>query len=216
MSKQVWCIPVLHPAALVRGQWHKEPAQQITIDRVADYLKTGEDPNPWNIDEPPPNSILYPTLSDLKEFYEDTKAGGWDALSHDLENAGSHIICDGMTQLRLETGETGASLCLRFRIKGGALYWSNWEDHLAAVGWLWWVLADPSVAKVMHNGVTHDVPILEQMGFRVEGRLIDTMILMHTAYSELPKGLQYLATFFNGSPVWKSMTDETDEEEGKG
>jgi hypothetical protein len=211
----LWFCPIVHPAAIMRGQWHKEPAQLVAMERVAHALKSGG-PTSFDPSAPPPRSVLFPSLKNLAEFYESTKAEGWDALSHDLENAGPHIICDGMTQLKLDTGEVGRSLCLRFRRQGGGLYWTDWQSHLAAVTWLWWVLADPGVAKVFHNGVTHDVPILEELGFTVNGRLIDTLILAHTAYSEMPKSLQFCATFWNGSPVWKSLVDEADEEEGKG
>lgn len=212
----VWIVPITHPASLFRGQWHKEPLQQITLDRVAEYLKTGEEPQPWDINLPPLGANLFPTLEELNEFYRETTEGPWDALAHDLENAGPHIICDGMCQLNIETGAVGRSVCLRFRVKGGDLYWPDWDSHTKACEFLHRVLSDTEVAKVFHNGVTHDVPILEALGFRVHGRLLDTMILMHTAYSELPKGLQYTATFFNQSPVWKVLTDEKDEEEGKG
>ncbi len=213
--KEVWFCPVVHPAAICRDQWAKEPFQKIAISRVASYLKEGVNPSPWDITEPPPRSVLFPDLSDLYEFYESTKSEGWDALSHDLENAGPHIICDGMTQLKLETGEIGRSLCLRFRVRGGGLYWHNPRQLEGAVAWLWWVLADPGVAKVFHNGVTHDVPILEDVGFTVEGRLVDTLCLQHTAYVEMSKGLQYCATLYNEAPVWKSLTDG-DEEDEKG
>lgn len=210
----LWVIPTIHPASLVRGQWHKEPAQQATFRRVAKAL-AGGGPEVWDVNEPPEGSILYPTLRDLQEFYEDTKSGGWDALAHDIEAAGPHLICDGMTQVKLGDGSVGRSLCLRFRRQGGGLYWEDWEDHRAAVGWLWWVLADPGVAKVMHNGVTYDVPVLEELGFTVAGRLVDTMILAHTAYSEFPKGLQFCATLWNGAPVWKRLVED-EEGEGKG
>jgi len=215
VPKDVWFIPLLHPAAILRGNWNKEPAQRLAVDRIAELLRKDQRPAPWQIEEPPPGRNLFPTLEELREFYRETTDGPWDALAHDLENAGPHIICDGMCQANLETGEIGRSVCLRFRRQGGSLYWTNGDSHLEATQFLWDVLADPDIGKVFHNGVTHDVPILEQLGFEVRGRLVDTMILMHTAYSELPKGLQYLATFFNFSPVWKSLTDEKDEEEGK-
>ena len=210
----VWFCPLIHPAAIVRDQWAKEPAQKIALSRVAECTKTGQEPNPWDINEPPPRSILFPGLQDLQDFYQTTKDEGWDALSHDLENAGPHIICDGMTQLKLATGEVGRSLCLRLRVQGGGLYWQNLAEMREAVDWWWWVLADPEVAKVMHNGVAHDVPILEDVGFTVGGRLIDTMSMQHTAYTEMPKGLQYCATLYNGSPVWKSLTDDEEDEKG--
>jgi hypothetical protein len=210
----VWLCPIIHPAAILRDNWQKEPAQKIALARVAGHLHGGTEPTPWDINKAPPNSCEFPGLDDLADFYRDTKEGGWDALSHDLENAGPHIICDGMTQLNLNSGEIGRSLCLRFRVRGGGLYWATSKDFERAVGWLWWVLADPTVAKVMHNGITHDVPILEDMGFTVEGRLIDTMIMQHTAYTELQKGLQYVATLYNQAPVWKSLTSDEEDEKG--
>jgi hypothetical protein len=212
----LWAIPIIHPAAISRGQYHKEPAQQITLDRVAHYLKSGLDPEPWDINQPPPGALLYPTLPELEEFYLETTTGPWDALSHDLENAGPHIICDGMCQLNTSTGAIGRSLCLRFRRQGGDLYWTDWDSHVAACEFLYRVLSDPETGKVFHNGVTHDVPVLEQLGFTVAGRLMDTMIMMHTAYSEFQKGLQFCATFWNMSPVWKVLVQESDEAEGKG
>lgn len=210
----VWFTPVLHPAAIIRGMWSKEPFQEITLRRIGKFLMDGTEPAPWDIHEPPPRSTLYPSLEDLTEFYESTKREGWDALSHDLENAGNHIICDSITQLNLETGEVGRSLCLRFRLKGGVLYWPDRESLTKAAGWLWWVLADPDVAVVAHNGITHDVPILELAGFVVGGRLIDTMIMQHTAYSEMQKGLQFCATMYSEAPVWKVLTDGEDDEKG--
>jgi hypothetical protein len=73
-----------------------------------------------------------------------------------------------------------------------------------------------TVAKVFHNGVVYDVPILQTLGFLVKGRLIDTMNLQHACYPELPKSLQFCATLYLWSPCWKLLVDESDELEGKG
>ena len=82
--------------------------------------------------------------------------------------------------------------------------------------WLYSVLADARLGKVFHNGVVYDVPILQGIGFHVRGRLIDTMNLAHACYPELSKGLQFTATLYNWAPVWKVLSDETDEGDGKG
>ena len=64
---------------------------------------------------------------------------------------------------------------------------------------------------VFHNGISYDIPLLERYGFEVRGLLVDTMWLAHHCYSELPKGLQFLATQYCWAPVWKSLVDEKDE-----
>ena len=68
----------------------------------------------------------------------------------------------------------------------------------------------------MHNGIGHDVRLLEKQGFTVNGRLMDTMTLCHLAYPEFPKGLQFTSTLYTWAPVWKGLVDVDDEVEGKG
>lgn len=83
------------------------------------------------------------------------------------------------------------------------------------MGYLYRWLADPHLAKVFHNGVTHDVPILEDNGFEVKGTLWDTMIMAHHTYPEMRKGLSYCSTLYMGFPNWKVLLTEDDEDDGK-
>ena len=214
-SVKLWAMPILHPSAIIQGQRHKEPAQKRYLTRLKEWVDAGVTPDVINVNEPPPGSSLYPSPEDMDLFYEEAASPEWGAVSHDLENAGPHIICDGMTLLNTETGAVGRSVCLRFRVQGGDPYWATQKELHHVVYGLARHLADAEVAKVFHNGVTHDVPILEEIGFDVAGRLIDTMIMMHTAYSEMPKGLQFCATLWNGTPVWKTLVEEGEDEEGK-
>jgi hypothetical protein len=161
-----------------------------------------------DITKPPPNSVLFPTLEDLARFDKQLRLFG-SGLVIDLETAGPHIICAG---LGVATPQgMGLKVCLRFRTKGGGLYWS-WPDHLKATEWLAKWLADDTIAKIFHYGVGFDVRVLEDLGFEVNGRIIDTMGMAHTAYSEAPKGLQWLATTWLGTPRWKDLVDEKDGE----
>jgi hypothetical protein len=150
----------------------------------------------------------------LAEFTEEAEE--YDAVSIDIENAGPHIICVGFTLFHLESGVVGTTICVRFRRRGGRCYWTSRRELLAVVGWMYSFLSDPRLAKVFHNGVVYDVPILMGLGFEVQGRLIDTMNLQHTCYPEMSKGLQFTSTLYLWTPCWKRLTDETDEGEGKG
>ena len=207
-------MPIQHPGAIVRGQWSKEPCQETYLRRLWKLVK-GEIPMPdIDVSRPPPNSKLFPNLTDLREFTRELE--DYDAVSVDIENAGPHVICIGFTAVSLRTGTTGTTICVRFRQRGGGLYWKSRQELLSVVEWLYDLLDMDKVAKVFHNGVVYDVPILQGLGFRVRGRLIDTMNLAHACYPEMPKGLQFCATLYLWSPCWKLLTEEGDEGDGKG
>lgn len=213
LPKQVYCTPLVHPASILRSRWGLEPAQQTYLRRVADAYKAQRPPEIVDINTPPPGTILYPTLDQLEAFGVEARSMG--AVAIDIENAGEHIICVGLTAFSLDNPQVGSTICLRFRRRGGALWWTRWDEFLRAVRWLYDLLRDGDVAKAFHNGVVHDVPHLERVGFKVRGRLIDTMTLAHVAYSEFPKSLQFCGTLYLGVPVWKVLTSPDDEEEGK-
>jgi DNA polymerase I-like protein with 3'-5' exonuclease and polymerase domains len=207
-------MPILHPAAIARGRWADEPQQVAYLRRLKGYMNG--DPLP-NLDPQaaPPRSTMWPTLSDLTDFDAVLRDGVYDALAVDIETVGNHITLVGLTGMSLQREEVGPNLSLPFRLRGGAFYWYKWADHVAATAWLYSWLADESLAKVFHNGLGFDVPLLEENGFVVRGALHDTMIMAHYTYPEMRKGLQYLATLYLGAPVWKTLVDVDDEEEGK-
>lgn len=205
--------PIQHPGAVVRGQWSKEPCQETYLRRLQDLVKGRREMPEVDVSRPPPRSNLFPTLEDLREFTRESEE--YDAVSIDIENAGPHIICVGFTLFHLQSGGVGSTVCLRFRRRGGSCYWSSRRELLEVVGWMYSILDDPRLAKVFHNGVVYDVPILVGLGFKVRGRLIDTMNLQHACYPEMSKGLQFCATLYLWSPCWKRLVDEDDDGDGK-
>jgi hypothetical protein len=208
--------PIQHPGAIVRGLWSREPCQETYLRRLQDWAKGRRELPEIDVSKPPPNSKLFPTLEDLWEFLTPLQEGEFDAVSIDIENAGPHIICVGCTHLALDADRVGATVCVRYRRRSGDLYWKSRRELVDAVSWLFQLLAMDTIAKVFHNGVVYDVPILQRLGFEVRGRLIDTMNLQHACYPELPKGLQFCSTLYLWSPCWKRLTEEGDEAEGKG
>ena len=86
-----------------------------------------------------------------------------------------------------------ASLTLRLFLIGAVL--------VAAFGWIGWRQVLEEVKPAVRQST--------------EETLVDTANLMHCAFSEIPKGLQFGATLYCWAPVWKRLTDETDDEEGK-
>ena len=204
---KAFVAPLLHPASILRGRFNLEAPQQLYLRRTVEWLRAPT--TLLDCTEPPTGAVLFPNLFDLERF--EGQLAKYDALSIDLENAGEHLICSGLVPLRLESGEMGWPLCLRFRVRGGGRYWTSWGEHVEATKYLYRWLSCKRLTKIFHNGVGYDVPFLETLGFEVNGHVLDTMVMAHWCYSELPKGLQWLSTFWLGAPVWKRLVEESDD-----
>lgn len=210
----LYLLPLQHPASISRGQFHREPAQRTYLKWLFQVVRGEETPPRWDVERPPPGTNLFPSAEALEGFHRELELGEFDAVSCDLENAGPHILCFGLTQVDLRSGRLGRTVVPRVRRRGGRLYHQRPVEFELMIYWVDRILAGPW-AKVFHNGVTHDVPILEEVGFRVEGRLVDTMVLAHTAYPESPQGLQHLATLHLHAPVWKGLVDADEAKDGE-
>jgi len=184
------------------------------LKRWADKAKHNPLYTPDNVDQLPPNSRIFPSLKQLTEFEIELRQLTQPCLSFDIENAGIYILCVGLTQLDLATGEVGSSLNVPIRLRGGRQAWSR-GDLTKVVLWLDGLFSDPTIAKVGHNIVAYDIPVLRELGFTVEGPLFDTMVMSHLCYPEHRKGLQYVATLMLGAPHWKGLVSEDDDQEDK-
>jgi hypothetical protein len=185
---------------IVRGRWGEEPSQILHLKRAWGTPMRYE-----NIDEPPPGALLDPTVEQLREW----RAGiGPLGITVDIENAGPHLVALGLCRVDDEV-----PVVISFRRGSGSAEPTHSIDELVArIQFIHEVLGDPSIPKVFHNGQAHDVPHLEELGFRVEGYADDTILMAHVAYPEMRKSLQKLAILFAGMPKWKHLVKE--EEEG--
>lgn len=57
--------------------------------------------------------------------------------------------------------------------------------------------------KVVWNGSRFDIPVLKAHGFDVGGTIYDFMWGWHVLQSDLPKGLEYVASFYSDVLPWK-------------
>jgi len=230
---QIWVTPILSPDSIRKGQWQKEQPQKTYLRRVKKVINKGDESYPlMDINSPPPRTNLFPEPDEIENFVRETlngcndrlgfsntkserKCSLWTHVSCDIESAGTHIICIGLTQLSLPSGEIGRTICVWFRRRGGDCWWPDDGNSLQhIVGSLFVLFRSPDVGWVFHNGVTFDVPILEEIGFEIEGELLDTLVLQHTAYSEMQKGLAFCATLWLWSANWKVAIKEEEDEKG--
>lgn len=202
MKRRRLVIPLMHPAAIVRGAWASEPVMIEYVRRGLRMLREGGRPLP--VTEPPPNTILYPTLEDMRRWRADLDRLEDQRLSVDIESAGPHIRCIGFCRLADE-----AILCVRFRRQGGALWWPHRADLRAAAEWCDEVLR--TYPLVFQNGQAYDVPELEEPGFEVGQYVFDTMLAQRYLYPEMPADLQFIGVFYCGLTAWKHLVKEPKE-----
>ncbi len=153
----------------------------------------------------PSNVLLYPTVGEIRAWRGSLSPS---VVTVDIECAGPFLVCVGFLHIRTES-----YICVRFRVRGGAIYKPNEASERAEC--LFNLLADPTLLKVFHNGQAFDVPYLEDHGFVVNGFHSDTMLRAHVTYAEMPKRLEFLALTYTDLPMWKKMVSTDNEVEEK-
>lgn len=208
----VYLTSTLHPSRILRSGYPHEPAQVEYLRRAWELLvcvEQGGTPTLIDTSEPPPHSIGAPGLSDLVRYRRGDFSQG---VAVDVEAAGD--ILRGIGFCRVSDLH---SLWVPFWRAGGAQYWPTRTQARAAVEWCDELLGNPAVTKVFHNGLNYDIPVqLVEAGFRVEGPLVDTMLLAHVHQPEMPKGLQWLATTHLEVPSWKQLSKQAAEVDDDG
>jgi len=75
-------------------------------------------------------------------------------------------------------------------------------------------MEDPKLIKVMQNGL-YDTQYCIRHGIRPRGCTEDTMLMHHSLYSEMKKGLGFLGSVYSNFQSWKSMRSFRGEEQLK-
>lgn len=91
-------------------------------------------------------------------------------------------------------------------------YWSSVEEEVYAWKAVKKLCENPSIKKILQNGV-YDIQYLwKVMNIKTLGFRDDTMILHHCLYSELPKSLGFMGSVYTNEQSWKLMRRWTEKE----
>ena len=205
MTRELWCVPILHPAAVLRGRWSSEPDQVQFLKWVRDLAEGAEWDGNLNIDEPPPGTLMDPSPSELAEYLSDPLCH--EGLTCDIENAGPYLIAIGFCRLADEK-------CAVVLLRRGPEHAHPIYTLANLISLIYDAFADPRIPLVFHNGLCHDVPILNAMGFEFANLHDDTITMVHAVQPELSKKLGRLGVIHGHLPAWKHLVKE-DEEEGE-
>lgn len=192
-------LPTYHPAAVLR-QW------DLRVIAIADLEKARVESAYPELRYDRSTLWLNPTLDDLAEFDAQHMAHS-RLCACDIETKRGQITCISFAP------SLDHSLAIPFWLDGPEPnYWSEAEERLAWRYVIKW-MEDPALVKVGQNFM-YDLQYLQKI-CNPRACTEDTMLMHHSLYSELQKGLGFLGSTYANVPSWKSMRTFKKEEQLK-
>lgn len=185
-------LPTYHPASILRN-WSNRPVV------VADLMKALREGATPELIRPSRRIIIDPTLDEIAQWTSSILASPPPFLAVDTETEAGQIKCIGFAPSRSE------ALVIPFmdRERPGGSYWpSTYEEERA-----WRLVEDlltSSIPKIWQNGL-YDLQYCLRHGIRPRANIEDTMLLHHSIYPEMNKGLGFLGSIYSNEPAWKLM-----------
>ena len=185
-------LPTYHPAGVLR-QWSWRPIV------VADLMKAWRQAGFAEVRRPQRLVTINPSLAELEAYVATLEAHPPPRLSVDIETGQNQIKCIGFAANRAQAFVVPF---VDLEHSSGS-YWGSPSEERKAWACVARLLALPS-AKVFQNGV-YDLQYITQLGMLPRACTEDTMLLHHSLYPELPKGLGFLGSIYTEEPAWKLM-----------
>lgn len=191
LSKFGKVFPTVHPAAIFRD-WTLRP---IFFSDLAKAVREAQFPE---IRRPEREIWVEPTLQDIATFYE-LHIKPARRLSVDIETSGKYITCIGFAP------SINLALVVPFILADGKPYWSSEADERAAWEWVRRACQHPNI--IGQNFLYDAHRLWRTYGIPTPGFSDDTMLLHHSLYMELEKGLGFLGSVYTNEARWKFMRD---------
>jgi hypothetical protein len=195
MSKWGKVFPTVHPAAIFRD-WSLRPVF------FADLEKAAHEATFPDVRRPARTIHVEPTYDDLLQFERDYITPS-RRLSVDIETSGKYITCIGFSP------STDRALVVPFIRADNSPYWSTAaEEHQV---WMWVKHICETHPHIIGQNFLYDAHRLwRTYGIKTPGLRDDTMLLHHSLFIELEKGLGFLGSVYTNEARWKFMrTAET-------
>lgn len=183
-------LPTFHPAMILR-QWNWRSIV------VADLMKAAREAKFREIRRPQRQIKINPTLNEITALYHTLRTIPPPYLAVDTETEIGQIKCIGFAFSRNE------AFVIPFFDKTRGNYWEiEWEE-IRAWQFVEKILHLP-IPKVWQNGL-YDLQYLLRHGIRPRCNQEDTMLLHHSIFPELQKGLGFLGSIYTNEASWKLM-----------
>lgn len=185
-------LPTYHPAGVLR-QWSWRPIV------VADLMKAWREAQFPELRRPQRQVLVNPTLEEIARWVDRTLALAPASLAVDVETGQRQIKCIGFARSRSE------ALVVPFVDFGrqDGSYWVSAGVERAAREQVQRLLAS-GIPLVFQNGL-YDLQYILGEGFTLANCSEDTMLLHHSLFPELQKGLGFLGSIYTSEASWKLM-----------
>lgn len=189
---QVKVLPTYHPAGVLY-QWTWRPIV------VADLMKAFRESEFPHIVRPTRQVLINPSLEEVFEWTRQTLLHPPPLLSCDIETIWGQIRCIGFARSR------GEAIVVPFvdTAHSSGSYWPTAGAELNAWNAVRSLLSS-EIPKLFQNGL-YDLQYLLKMGLRLANVNEDTMLMHHSLFPELLKGLGFLGSIYTNEQSWKLM-----------
>lgn len=191
-------IPTYHPAAIIRQYENRGFV-------VADLMKAKTESLFPDFRFLRRSLWIEPTVHDLYAWRDRLTSASHLTVDVETQPSARQITCIGFSPSNTE------AYVIPFwdRRKPDGHYWSH-EDEKIAWRIVKEILESPSV-KIMQNGL-YDTQYCLHYKWYVRGFTEDTMILHHSLYPSVPKGLDFLGSLYCNERAWKQYRPRGGEE----
>lgn len=192
LRRQFKVLPTYHPAAILYN-WSWRPIV------VADLMKAKREAEFPEVRRPARRVKINPTLQEVWKFRDRLLACPPKLLSCDIETEAKQIKTIGFAWSQTEAFNIPF---MNVKSPDGS-YWKTLEEELEAWKVVQQLLEHP-VHKLGQNFI-YDLQYITKMGIAPRNCLQDTMLLHHSLFPELSKGLGFLGSIYTEEPAWKLM-----------
>lgn len=183
-------LPTYHPAAIMRN-W----TNRVVV--IADLIKALRESAFPDIRRPEREVIVAPSLADIAQWTQRPAS----LYAVDIETFHGQISMIGFARSRSD------ALVVPFiKHNGrayGTSYWPSLQEEFTAWTYVKLLLERP-VPKLFQNGM-YDLQYIARLGIRPKACLEDTMLMHHSRYPELQKGLGFMGSVYTSEASWKLM-----------
>lgn len=188
LVKGIKVLPTYHPAGVLRN-WTWRPIAVADLMKVAQ--REGKFPE---VKRPERQVLINPTITEVRDWL----AKPTYRLSVDLETKKNQIEMVGLARSRSE------AIVIPF-VDMGRPGRSYWPAELEVEVWrlLKRPLEDPGIWKVFQNGLFDLQYFWRRSPIRPKGCYEDSMLLSHSLFPEMQKGLGFLGSIHTSEASWK-------------
>ena len=165
---------------------------------LADLIKCSREAQFPEIIRPERQVLTNPTLDEIAEWFSRPA----EMYSCDIETGARQIKCIGFARSKSD------SIVIPFvdLQKPGGNYWATIEDEIKA----WKLVRDALEGPIPKLGQNfmYDLQYLYRAGIRPRNCLHDTMLLHHSLFPEMQKGLGFMGSIYTNEAAWKLMRYE--------